>query len=247
MKPAAYITTSWDDGHPLDFRIADLLARYGLRGTFYVPRSSEFGTMSTSEVQELSRHFEIGAHTIHHVDLTRTTDQRALQEMVDSRCWLEDSTGKPCSMFCAPQGKFFSKHLELMRLSGYVGMRTVELLSLDLPRCTGGLLVMPTTVQAYPHGLGAYVKSTFKRAAFGNLCHYLTHGRSTDWVQLARSMVDRVLQWGGVFHLWGHSWELQETGQWQRLEELLGYLGQFTVQAAVLTNFEVCQAVANAA
>ena len=27
MKPAAYITTGWDDGHPLDFRVAGLLAR----------------------------------------------------------------------------------------------------------------------------------------------------------------------------------------------------------------------------
>ena len=32
MKTATYITTSWDDGHPLDLRVAGLLAKYGLRG-----------------------------------------------------------------------------------------------------------------------------------------------------------------------------------------------------------------------
>ena len=33
----AIVTTSWDDGHPLDLRVVDLLARYGIKGTFYVP------------------------------------------------------------------------------------------------------------------------------------------------------------------------------------------------------------------
>jgi hypothetical protein len=34
MKRVAYITTSWDDGHPLDLRVAELLAKYGLKDTF---------------------------------------------------------------------------------------------------------------------------------------------------------------------------------------------------------------------
>lgn len=29
------ITTSWDDGHPLDLKIAELLDKYGINGTFY--------------------------------------------------------------------------------------------------------------------------------------------------------------------------------------------------------------------
>ena len=33
-----WITTSWDDGHTLDLRLADLLDKYDLRGTFYVAR-----------------------------------------------------------------------------------------------------------------------------------------------------------------------------------------------------------------
>ena len=36
-----YLTTSWDDGDALDARLADLLARYGVPGTFYVPRNCE--------------------------------------------------------------------------------------------------------------------------------------------------------------------------------------------------------------
>ena len=29
----AFLTTSWDDGHPHDFRVAELLTKYGLAGT----------------------------------------------------------------------------------------------------------------------------------------------------------------------------------------------------------------------
>lgn len=44
--PATYITTSWDDGHPLDLRVAELLSEYHLQGTFYVPIAAEAGTIT---------------------------------------------------------------------------------------------------------------------------------------------------------------------------------------------------------
>ena len=33
----AILTTSWDDGHPLDLKLADLLARYPIPAALYVP------------------------------------------------------------------------------------------------------------------------------------------------------------------------------------------------------------------
>jgi hypothetical protein len=50
-----------------------------------------------------------------------------------------------------------------------------------------------------------------------------------------------ALKFGGVFHLWGHSWELQETGQWQRLDELLRFMSRFVSQATPLTNGQISQ------
>jgi hypothetical protein len=243
MKPTACITTSWDDGHPLDLRLAELLVKYGLRGTFYVPRTAETETMTLPQLRELSRHFEIGAHTLHHVDLATASDQVAWQEIVASRAWIEDSVGQPCPMFCPPRGHYATRHLRMIEKAGYQGARSVELLSLDFPRRSGGLLLMPTTVQAHPHGLLACLRNLAKRAAYRNLWLYIVRGRSTDWGELARSFLPRTLERGGVFHLWGHSWELEQTGQWQRLEEVLRYLGQFTMgPGSALTNAGVCQA-----
>jgi hypothetical protein len=240
MKPPTYITTSWDDGHSLDLRVADLLARYGLRGTFYVPESSEYGTMTPAQVRELSRGFEIGAHTVHHVDLGLATAEEANREIVDSRSWVEDVTGLPCPMFCPPKGKFSRRDLASIRNAGYRGIRSVELLSLDFPREDADLVLMPTTIQAHPHGPLAYARNAIKRGAVGNLWRYVALGCPADWTELARSALTRAIERGGVFHLWGHSWELERTGQWQRLEEVLRFMGRFTAEAPALTNGEVC-------
>jgi len=235
-----YITTSWDDGHQLDLRVAELLTKYRLHGTFYIPKESENGTMKAVQVRELSRAFEIGAHTLHHVVLTSAADQHARQEIIDSKSWVEETTGLPCLMFCPPTGRYSNSHVEMVRKAGYVGLRTVEMVSLDFPRQKSGLMLLPTTLHAYPHSHIAFARNTIKRAAFGNLWRFIAHGCSTEWPTLARSLLRQALTSGGVFHLWGHSWALQETGQWQRLDEVLRFMSEFASQAPALTNGQIC-------
>src|SRR5689334_14216116 len=94
------LTTSWDDGHVLDFRIAELLGKYGLTGTFYIPQNAPTGTMSAHQVRELSTRFEIGAHTLDHVFLTEVNIPRAAVQIVGSRQFVEQTTGQPCTIFC---------------------------------------------------------------------------------------------------------------------------------------------------
>ena len=222
----AHITTSWDDGHPLDFRLADLLVHYDLRATFYIPREASTGVMSESGIRALSRNFEIGAHTMHHVFLDTADAALAEREIRDSRKWVEDVTGKPCPMFCPPGGKFDAFHLKQIESAGFLALRSVELLSLDAPRQCNGLKLMPTTLQAHPHGLSAYARNTLKRHAWHNIWLYVLHGHSTDIEKLTHSLLEIVRRQGGVFHLWGHSWELEQNAQWDRLEAVLRLLGE---------------------
>ena len=84
------MTTSWDDGHPLDLRVAELLAKSGLTGTFYVPRSSQKPVMNHSQIRELSNSFEIGAHTLEHVTIDRLPDREARIQLSGSREWIEE-------------------------------------------------------------------------------------------------------------------------------------------------------------
>jgi peptidoglycan-N-acetylglucosamine deacetylase len=241
LRRTTYVTTSWDDGHPLDFKVAELLHKYRLRGTFYVPTTAENETMTATEVRQLSREFEIGAHTLHHAVLTKATDERARREIVDSKSWVENIAGAPCLMFCPPQGQYWSRHLKMVWQAGYIGLRSVEMGSLDVPRPEAGGLLMPTSLQAHPHGAGVFVANALKRAAFANLWRFVARGRSSEWPQLARSYFREALNRGGVFHLWGHSWELQATDQWRRLDDVLRFLGEFAGEAHFLTNGQLCQ------
>jgi peptidoglycan-N-acetylglucosamine deacetylase len=240
-KLETYITTSWDDGNPSDLRVAELLIKHGLRGTFYVPMTAETRTMTAPQIRELSSAFEIGAHTIHHVVLSQMTQKEAWREIADSKFWIEETIGRCCRMFCPPTGAFSQPHLEMIRRAGFIGLRTVELGSLDLPRAQAGLVLMPTTVQAYSHGLAAFARNATKRMAFANLWRFVTHGRTTDWPELARCLLHRAIDNGGVFHLWGHSWELDETDQWTRLDEVLQAMKEITANTPSLENGQIAQ------
>ncbi|MBO0742288.1 MAG: polysaccharide deacetylase family protein [Hyphomicrobiaceae bacterium] len=235
------ITTSWDDGHPLDMRLAELLVHHGIPATFYVPRSSEFGTMPVADVREIARAFEIGAHTLNHSVLTNADDDRAWREISASRRWVEDVTGGPCIMFCPPTGRLARRHIAMARRAGYLGLRTAELTSLDFPRQVRGLLMQPTSVQAYPHTFRACARNAIRRRAPLNLLRYVVHGRSGDWVTLASSLLAEAARRGGVFHLWGHSWEIEQANQWQRLSDVLRLLGDRARSLTALTNGELCR------
>jgi peptidoglycan/xylan/chitin deacetylase (PgdA/CDA1 family) len=233
------VTTSWDDGHPLDLRVADLLASYGLAGTFYVPKEVGWPVMTSVEIRGLSSKFEIGAHTLDHRTLDRLRDEEVRQQLSGSRNWIEEVTGKPCRTLCFPAGKYRHEKLSLVREAGYLSARTTELLSTDFPRCVEGLALISTTIQAFPHSPLAYTKNAIKRRSLGNLvrARALFHWR--DWRELAEKLLERTLSRGGVFHLWGHSWEIEQEQQWDRLEELLGVMAANKTKLTNMTNSEL--------
>lgn len=237
---SAFITTSWDDGHPLDLRLAQMLADNDLAATFYIPRKSQKETLSAEQIRELSARFEIGAHTMNHVYLDSCPPAQARQEIFDSKKWIEDVTGKPCTMFCPPAGKFSRLHLKIIEEAGFAGARTVELFSTTLPRRCGSLRVMPTSIQAHSHGASGYLRNIARRRALANLWLYIRFGGGDDWCTAARHLVDHCIRRGGLFHLWGHSWEIDRHEQWQRLESVFRYLKQLSVQIPSLTNGRLC-------
>jgi len=233
------VSTSWDDGHPLDLRVADLLSRYGLTGTFYVPRHVSWPTMTEREIRELSLRFEVGAHTLDHVLLDRVGDDEARNQLLGSRQWIEDVTGKPCRIFCFPGGKYRREQLPLLRESGFEAARTAELLSTRFPRRMSGLSLISTTVQVFPHSPLAYAKNAIRRLSLRNLVGTRALFCARDWLKLAQELLERTGAQGGVFHLWGHSSEIEEQRQWGRLEALLATLSESRNQLTYVTNSEL--------
>jgi peptidoglycan-N-acetylglucosamine deacetylase len=218
------ITTSWDDGHPLDFRIAELLDKYGLQGTFYIPRHNGPQKMMTEgQVQELSRHFEVGGHTLNHVWLNRASENIWQAEIEGSRTWLKDVTGTAPVSFCFPGGVYNAASLNAVFHFGYRQARTTELLSTAEPAASH---LLPTSLQVYQHSNITYAKHLAKRHKWKKLLHKLFKTPATDLVTLTQYHLDKIEQEGGCFHLWGHSWEIEGLGLWKKLEDLLRVLSQ---------------------
>jgi hypothetical protein len=45
-----------------------------------------------------------------------------------------------------------------------------------------------------------------------------------DWSVNAKLLFDYVMENGGIWHLWGHSWEIEENGDWEKLEKVFEYV-----------------------
>jgi len=239
-KNSGYLTTSWDDGHPRDLRIAELLAKFSLSGTFYVPLENSRRVMAPGEIRELSGGFEVGAHTVHHAVLTQLGASEAETEIADSRKRLQEITGKSCDTFCFPRGRFQWTHLDMVRRAGFRGARTVELLSTRLPSRYMGIALLPTTVQINTYSWTAYARNCLKQLRAQNMLHFFRYARSRNWVETARPLLRRVAERGGVFHLWGHSWEIEEQQQWLQLESFLREMGEWRKSLPCMTNSHLC-------
>jgi len=216
-----YFTTSWDDGTVHDLRLAELLSKYSLPATFYIARQHEYGCLPEKDIRELASRFELGAHTLNHTILTQVTDAVASDEIKSSKSWIEELSGRACPMFCFPRGRFRTRHLGLVRDAGFLGARTVELMSCATPQYWSTLALVPTTVQVFPHVRISYIRNLARRWQVVNLKNYLLRAASGDWTTVAATLLRRACRSGGVFHLWGHGWEIEQYGLWDELDEVL--------------------------
>jgi hypothetical protein len=227
-----YITTSWDDGHPADRRLSELLAKYDLKATFYIPRSNdEHGVMDEKEIVTLSENFEIGGHTLNHTNLERLPLPDAVGEIQGCYDWLNDILQKAPASFCPPFGAFGHQSINAIYQAGFRVIRTTELLFTRIPgmqkdRIAGRPVADPlqtllhTTLQAYPHTGFTYFKHLLLRRRFSGLGEWRRSGCSSDLFHLLDHYLKDIEARGGCFHLWGHSWEIEENNLWDKVEQV---------------------------
>jgi len=242
------VTTSWDDGDPADLRVADLLQARGLPGTFYVPMIGYRGrpTLPAADMRSLVwAGFEIGAHGVSHRTLAGLPPEEIEREVKVSKETLEQMLGRNVGMFCYPRGRYNNLVLKSLRASGYEGARTTRMLAINLQFKP---FEMPTSLQVYPHDGWTYVRNIAKARNLGRLLDYVCRFRGArSWLELGKALFDRVLHEGGIWHLYGHSWEIEERGLWQGLSELLDYVSKHE-DVLYVTNIEalrLCPASGN--
>lgn len=241
------VTTSWDDGNKLDIKLAELLDKYRLKGTFYIPQTYERRTLSEKELKDLGQNQEIGAHTVSHAVLTRLNEGEAKKEIFESKKYLENLLGKKIKMFCYPKGELNREIKNLIRESNLLGARTTENFQVKPPK---DFFEFGTTLQVYPfpfrkkdanhYHLSRCLLEPLQQKIKPILNLKLSFNSIFNWQNLAKNLFDYTLKNGEIYHLWGHSWEIEKYGMWQELEEILDYIaGRQNV--LYLTNSQVLE------
>jgi peptidoglycan/xylan/chitin deacetylase (PgdA/CDA1 family) len=224
LEKARIVTTSWDDGDRADLKLAEFLRSRGVRGTFYVPIKYRERPLDHSQLRGLaSEDFEIGAHGFSHKLLWRLSPEELAQEVGPCKPILEDIIGREVRMFCYPRGRYDASVVRALQEAWYRGARTVRMLA---TRPAFPPFEMPTTLQVFPHAPFTYVKNVLRAQSLKSLQSCVVQmPRLGSWLELGKRLFDAVLENGGIWHLYGHSWEVERLSLWDDLCEILDYVG----------------------
>lgn len=231
-----FVTTSWDDGSVYDLKLAELLSKYEIPATFYIPiKNPERKILGEKEIRNLSKEFEVGGHTVNHKILTDLSLKEAKNEISLGKKKMEDIIGRKIFSFCYPKGMFNQDVKQLVGFSGFTYARTVKLFEMKVM----DKLLAGTTVHVYDHNPLVYMRELGRLGDFGKLRKIFKR-----WDDLAIFFLEYCKKVGGIFHLWGHSWEIEEAGDWKRLERVFTYIRKHTkkderkINSALLPDFE---------
>lgn len=209
------VTTSWDDGSKSDLKLAELLDKYGIKGTFYIPKTYLDNSLEKDDLRALDKMHEVGAHTLSHVDLTKASLLQAKEETEGIKAYLEDILGKKVYMFCYPYGKYNENIKKMVRASGFIAART----------CTHGSFNL--IKDPYEWQISLYASNG---SPLMTLKIWKKSGISIrsliDWEIRAKLLFDLALKRGGVYHIWGHSSEFEEKNEWSKLERVFSYISR---------------------
>jgi peptidoglycan/xylan/chitin deacetylase (PgdA/CDA1 family) len=235
------VTTSWDDGSPHDIKMAELLVKYNLQGTFYVPKiNPENEVMDERHLRMLSGHFEIGGHTMNHISLKKAKGEKILYEVNGAFEWLTQLTGSKPVSFCLPFGHWSDESVQIIYKTGFRYVRTTGLLSTD---CSTSFA--DTTVQVYEHKKSTYLAHLLKHRKFSNLKLWLKGRCPYDLLKIIDYYINHIDRNGGCFHIWGHSWEIEKLNLWHKLESIFSHISSLQgfsyIQNKDILKFENCK------
>jgi peptidoglycan/xylan/chitin deacetylase (PgdA/CDA1 family) len=134
VPPPGLAALSFDDGMADNHAILmPLLEELGITATVYVTTGlidqpnpfmtygSSARMMNRQELADLAAAgFELGAHTVHHPDLSKLGEDECLREMVESRELLEAIAEVPVTTFAYPYGRAGEAAVRAARRAGFV-------------------------------------------------------------------------------------------------------------------------------
>ncbi|MFA6254820.1 MAG: polysaccharide deacetylase family protein [Patescibacteria group bacterium] len=237
------VTTSWDDGNKLDLKLLNLLNKYNLKGTFYIPKNLELKSLTGQEIKLIAETQEIGAHTLNHPNLTSlVSDEEIKREIKGSKDFLEQFLGREIKMFAYPGGKFDFRTKQAVKEAGFIAARTTREFEFGISQ---DKFEFATTIHVYPfpfrkrdkdhYYFSRFLFQPLQNSFFQILKLKLPKRSFFSWHNLSQALFDCFLKEGGVYHLWGHSWEIEKYDMWDDLETVFKYMANRS-ECQYLTN-----------
>lgn len=129
--PEKPIVLSFDDGYRSMYdTVLPLLLAREMQATFFL-YPSKFNTptgLTPEMVADLANNgMEIGSHTSTHKDLTKISANQLEKELVDSKNYLQEVTGKPIDFLCYPAGRFNEQVIQESKKAGYLAAVTTQM------------------------------------------------------------------------------------------------------------------------
>lgn len=205
---------SVDDGCQLDTRIGKLCLKYKIPCTFYIP--IDYMTMALQNGYEpltqksyrwLIDNFEIGSHGVTHRYLTKIDPEEAKDEIFASKKMLENLIDRKVTKFCYPRGYANDQIKQWVKEAGYTHARSTAIGNIQGPTDD---FFAETTVH-----MGCPVRPEYE---------------GTTWLDYATEKYRECLEGDGnyIFHVWGHSWEIDRYNEWKNVETLFKLIGEPT-------------------
>ena len=121
------LTITFDDGYKDNlFKAAPILEKYDFPYTVFVStgfvKSNAKYFLSVEELRELSQlpNATIGSHSVNHPSLVDCSDTELTNELVSSKHFLEDATGKAVKTFAYPFGAVDKRVRDAVEKVGYL-------------------------------------------------------------------------------------------------------------------------------
>lgn len=205
------VSLSYDDGSTWDFKMKEILDRYGMRCTLNLCSGwiTEDGDekrkrLSKSDIQKFldDGKYELACHGVNHVSLSGLTEEQGVGDMINDRLAMEKTFGRIVKGMAYANGSIGGQSTEIVRVCGFEYARTtVNSEKFDLPK--DWLNLAPTVHHTNPKLM--QLADEFLTPFAPN--HYY-------WAIAPK--------W---FLLWGHSYEFGEQDNWDVLEAFCRKVG----------------------
>lgn len=202
------LTFSYDDGVLQDLRLIELFNKYGMKATFNL-NSDKLGQpgrlvrgdkevdhtkVRPEDVRRIYEGHEVAVHTLTHPHLEHMTDDaEIIREIEADRVRLSELCGYEVVGMAYPYGTYNEHVVELMR--AHTGVR--------YSRATKSTHI--------------YAPQT-ELLTFQPTCH---HGEWDTLFALGEQFLALTPDEPSLFYVWGHSYEFDRDGTWERFEDFL--------------------------